>query len=133
MSLFDTYIPEEEINCPVCGETLLEWQGKDGPCALFVWTENEIAPKAQSVEISNQERTEISLPDKFDIYSYDCHCDFPVMATGTCENRIWTKTVLITSKNAVQGKDVFPLSHPVEFIRRVCTCRSILHVLRWRQ
>jgi hypothetical protein len=45
--MFAWYKPEGEMKCPVCDVALLEWQGKDGPSALFVWRENVAFPVAQ--------------------------------------------------------------------------------------
>jgi hypothetical protein len=36
MGMFDWYKPEPLLDCPVCGKTLSEWQGKDADCLLFV-------------------------------------------------------------------------------------------------
>ena len=50
MGMFDWYKPCGEIECPVCGVVLKEWQGKDGPNALFVWREEEGAPVDQLID-----------------------------------------------------------------------------------
>ena len=108
MSLFDTYIPAEILHCPVCGDELSEWQGKDGPCGSFVWVQNKKAPIAQNAAESNRDdadRVKCSLPEKFKISSYDCNCEYPVQAIGTCSEKKWTKTILITSENATQHKE----------------------------
>jgi hypothetical protein len=49
MGMFDWYEPRQ-ISCPECGTALDRWQGKDGPCALFVWREGEASPIRQAVE-----------------------------------------------------------------------------------
>jgi len=108
MSLFDTYIPAEILHCPVCNEKLSDWQGKDGPNGLFVWCENKKAPIAQNAADSNildVDRAKFTLPEKFELYSYDCNCKYPVLAIGMCTERTWNRTILITSENAVQRKE----------------------------
>jgi hypothetical protein len=50
MGMFDWYKPTGEIECPVCGVVLIEWQGKDGPNALFVWSEGEGSPVDQPID-----------------------------------------------------------------------------------
>ena len=40
MSMIDYYRTETAFVCPVCKTKLYEWQGKEGPCGLFVWREN---------------------------------------------------------------------------------------------
>lgn len=108
MSLFDTYIPANILNCSVCGEKISEWQGKDGPCGSFVWCEKKRVPIAQNAADSNlavKDKTKITLPEQFEIYSYDCNCQYPVQAIGTCKEQTWIRTILVTSENAVQHKD----------------------------
>ena len=45
MGMFDWYQPALPIACPACGHALSEWQGKDGPCDLFVWVEGKPSPE----------------------------------------------------------------------------------------
>ena len=44
MGMFDWYKPVPLLNCPVCGKTLSEWQGKDADCLLFVWQQGLANP-----------------------------------------------------------------------------------------
>jgi len=50
MGMLDWYRPVPDLACPVCGTPLREWQGKEGPCGLFVWQQGEIAPIDQVVD-----------------------------------------------------------------------------------
>ena len=58
MGMFDTYKPAKGHKCPVCDEELLEWQGKDGPCALFVWSEGVPGAFHQEAGSMNIPKTE---------------------------------------------------------------------------
>ena len=98
MSLFDTYEPRDVLRCPRCGEALARWQGKDGPCARFVWREGEAAPASQDVDpevrYSDEARAEIRLPSTFVIYSYDCTEHAPTEADGRVVDGVWQTTVV---------------------------------------
>jgi len=37
MGMFDRYIPEPSIDCPLCETRSVEWQGKDSLCFLLRW------------------------------------------------------------------------------------------------
>lgn len=109
MGLFDWYKPNPSLNCPVCGETLSEWQGKDGPCLLFVWQQGFVNPvkhlgDGEGFQVSDSDLKNLKLPKEFGIYSYDCECAFPVEAMCRTENDVWTETELITAENARQQK-----------------------------
>ena len=44
MGMFDTYIPNPPLSCPICGETQDSWQSKDGPCLLLTFRQSEGLP-----------------------------------------------------------------------------------------
>ena len=94
MGMFDYYKLSEEIKCPTCGSELSEWQGKEGPCALFVWQQGCEFPVDQKAgdecNFSINERKAFHLPDSFEIYSYDCPNHQPVVALCACENGVWS-------------------------------------------
>ena len=109
MGMFDWYKPKPTLNCPVCRQTLTDWQGKDGPCLLFVWEQGFADPlkhlgDGESFQVSDSDLKEWKLPDEFGIYSFDCECPFPVEAIGRTENEVWTATELITVENVRQQK-----------------------------
>ena len=53
MGMFDWYVPDPPLKCPVCGTLLERWQGKDGPCALLVWKQGEAVPVAMRADDVN--------------------------------------------------------------------------------
>ena len=98
MSMFDYYRPGPELRCPVCLRPLREWQGKDGPNALFVWVEGTAWPVDQMVEdvrLTPEQRRGFALPSQFIIYSYDCPEHQPVEARGSVVDGVWSGTVLV--------------------------------------
>jgi len=100
MGMFDYYIPQPELKCPVCGKQLREWQGKDAHCALFTWKQGLAHP----LEISDEkwrasERPEATLPTRFEIYTDSCGCPCMVTAFGRCADGIWVETELVTAQN----------------------------------
>ena len=98
MGMFDWYQPAEKCACPVCGTPLQDWQGKDGPCCLFVWQEGEKYPINQRVDdeirFSSEEMQQWTLPLQFWIYSYDCSDHRPIVALGITRDGVWTSTSL---------------------------------------
>jgi hypothetical protein len=65
-AMFDYYEPVPVLTCPKCGAELREWQGKDGPCALFVWRQHEPNPVGQRAydnNIAAEERAKLGYRD----------------------------------------------------------------------
>jgi hypothetical protein len=95
MGMFDWYEPSDELTCPECQIALKVWQGKDGPCGLFVWREGHAQAVDQRVDsdvkLDPSARASWRLPERFEIYSYDCG-RHRVEATGTCEEGTWVAT-----------------------------------------
>ncbi len=98
MGMFDWYNPAKKHECPVCGTPLKDWQGKDGPCLLFVWQEEEKYPIYQPVDdevrMTIEEMQQWTLPIRFWIYSFDCPHHHPIYALGTTQDGIWSSTSL---------------------------------------
>src|SRR5262245_43684927 len=96
MSMFDWYYPATGRKCPVCGNLLREWQGKDGPNGLFEWKEGVRSPVGQVVDedarIDRQARERLGLPDRFVIYSYDCPDHQPIEANCRASDGAWSDT-----------------------------------------
>jgi hypothetical protein len=96
MSMFDCYKPAPELRCPVCQRFLGEWQGKDGPCGLLVWTEGLAAPIGQAVSedlrLDEADLQRKRLPAEFVIYSYDCPEHYPVEADCQAYDGVWRST-----------------------------------------
>ena len=108
MGMFDYYRPKPEIACPVCAVSGLEWQGKQGPCALFVWEQGQAGPVDQIMDddwkISLQQRTEHRLPARFELYAR-CHCSTFLTAVGFTQEGLWARTELLSPDNAVAYAD----------------------------
>lgn len=104
MGMFDYYRPMPDLPCPVCGASELEWQGKDGPCGLFVWEQGIAAPVDQFVDddckVPPSDRALKRLPSQFDIYA-GCQCPTLLQAIGTTDQGVWTKTELASPTNAL--------------------------------
>jgi hypothetical protein len=69
--MFDYYEPVPAPVCPWCDAPFKEWQGKDGPNALFVWRQGDSNPIDQPVveesRIGPSEYLRYRLPDLFRI------------------------------------------------------------------
>ncbi|WP_299619444.1 hypothetical protein [Pelagibius sp.] len=106
MGLFDEYIPDPPLDCPVCGSPLNRWQGKDGPNALMVWRQGCAGPVDQRVpeelRLDPGELAKLRLPGQFTIYTQCCGGRFFVEARCRTEDGIWAQTDLMTAENAVQ-------------------------------
>ena len=105
--MFDTYITDQDITCPICDKNLKEWQGYDGPCGLFVWKENKVSPvdqRAGESNISEAARSSFKLPKEFVIHSCECKCTIAAEANCKTKNSKWVVTELVTSSNAIQKK-----------------------------
>ena len=95
MGMFDWYKPQPDVSCPVCRAVLREWQGKDGPCALFVWEQGMQSPVDQPVDddarLPSEKLAVWRLPSSFRIYAY-CGCGERVEAEGRCRDETWRDT-----------------------------------------
>ena len=91
--MFDYYQPTEQFVCGECGLPL-EWQGKDGPNAPFVWRQGEAAPIDQPiVEESRMDpvrRATYRLPPTFRLKGF-CERHHITEATGRCDGEVWTE------------------------------------------
>lgn len=118
MGMFDYYRPKPDLACSVCGASVLEWQGTDGPCALFVWEQGQSAPVDQLVEdeckISQEDRVEARLPVRFEIYA-ECRCPTYLVAIGFTEQELWMQTELLSPTNAL----AYPYESEREFRKRL--------------
>jgi hypothetical protein len=104
MGMFDYYNPKPQIACPVCETSNLEWQGKAGPCALFVWEQGQAAPvdqmASEDCRLPAEKRAGFRLPLRFEIYA-QCACPTFLNAVGFTEHGFWTQTELLNPDNAV--------------------------------
>jgi hypothetical protein len=97
MGMFDWYIPSPAIDCPVCGDGLDDWQGKDGPCDLFEWRQGVTEAVDQRVDVAIPEvlRRRMRLPEYFEIYTSCSRCSSWVEACCATTAGAWTTTDLI--------------------------------------
>ena len=120
MGMFDHYRPKPGISCSACGASELEWQGKDGPCALFVWEQGQSAPIDQLVDdeckLPPDDRAKHRLPPRFEIHA-SCRCPTLLDAVGVTEHGIWTRTELLGPTNAV----AYPHESDREFKKRLAS------------
>jgi hypothetical protein len=110
MGMFDQYITDPPLSCPVCSAFLRGWQGKDGPNALVVWQQGIAEPLAQLVDpdfmLPDEELAEFRLPEEFTIYTSCCHERFFIYAECYATDGIWTRTELMTAENTKhQGQE----------------------------
>ena len=107
MGMFDWFVPSGAPRCPECGSVLAQWQGKDGPCALFVWEQGHAAPVDQPLgefAIEVAEREQLRLPERFVIYSYDCEQHQPVEAVCACVDGVWSSTEIEGADGTVRPR-----------------------------
>jgi hypothetical protein len=105
MGLFDTYIPDPPLSCPVCGTLIERWQGYDADCLLFTWKQGQRHPirhdwPEECVEDEQQFLQSHTLPASFAFYAWDCKCDRqPLAAYGFCEDGVWVRSEFVTHLN----------------------------------
>jgi len=98
MGMFDYYKPDFPKHCPKCFERFSDWQGKDGPCGLYIWEQHELAPIDQPIDkdarISLKERDVKRLPEVFDFETKCENCKIWVKAEGLCIDGVWRYTFI---------------------------------------
>jgi hypothetical protein len=103
MGLYDNYIAEPSLKCPVCNHLLSGWQGKDGPCGVYIWKQGHSIPSVyEGCDDNMDDLKSVILPDRFIIYTF-CDCNLYIEAVGTVENGTWIKTELISDHNGNSG------------------------------
>ena len=121
--MFDYYIPDPPLACPVCGRPLGQWQGTDGPNLLLVWKQHEPAPVDVRVmeecygydKAAFLQRHHSALPQRFYFSTHGCRCDRPIHAIGRCISGLWSESELMTHRNA----EPYPSESEREFRARV--------------
>jgi len=105
MGMFDWFEPEGTFTCPTCGADVVgwttedgaAWQGKDGPCVLFVWRQGRKHPVRHAVD-ADVRIADLSgevLPGEFRLYA-QCPKDHWVDAVGRCDpSGTWHETRLV--------------------------------------
>lgn len=108
MGMFDYYIPDPPLHCPVCNSALEGWQGKDGPCMLLIWQQESKIPVAHKLPEENIDNNKVFLesfvlPSHFEIYTDDCKCERLINAYGFCEDEVWCRSEIVTHLNFRPG------------------------------
>jgi hypothetical protein len=103
VSMFDWYQPAGDLSSPLCGKPLSEWQGKDGPCGLFVWREGVKHPVDQAIDdpevrLPSEAWDQFTLPPQFAVYSHDCPDHQPVDAICRTRDGVWSSTVIAMTR-----------------------------------
>lgn len=103
MGMFDYYEPVPSIGCPNCGFEMKNWQGKGGPCALFLWRQGVRSPVQHLVDedcrLSDHQLSDCHLPEGFLISSYDCPNHAPIFAWCTTTEFIWSNIEIFPFKD----------------------------------
>jgi len=104
MGLFDHYIPDPSLACPVCGSPLEGWQGTDADSLLLTWKQGERFPIKHDwpEECVSDERAFLescALPPMFTFCTWGCRCDRRIEAYGFCEDGVWARSELVTHLN----------------------------------
>ena len=124
MGMFDYYEPDPARACPVCGNESLEWQGKDGPCALLIWKQGNKSCVGQRVPDETYGDpavlSQLRLPPEFEIYAECCGEGLFVRARCTAPKGRWLTTELETSETAQQHSG----ERREEFARRLAWLRG---------
>ena len=95
--MFDWYLPSPAIPCPVCGNSLREWQGKDGPCALLVWQQGHRSPVEHRVDADVADLdgfANVRLPPTFWLDAVD-ESGHNLIAAGESSDGVWAETSLV--------------------------------------
>jgi hypothetical protein len=104
MGMFDYYIPEPPLSCPVCHEPLSGWQGKDADCLLLHWRQGQRFPIKTDIEDLSKSLESFTLPEVFEFYTWGgCKCDRNIIAYGFTENGIWARSEIVTHLNFRPG------------------------------
>lgn len=96
MGIYDTYIPKPPVKCPLCGEEVKDFQGKDGPCAMLEFTQGQEIPLDEFYfEYSGCE--EGIVPDKFELHTFDSQRHW-IDAQGVIRDGKWAEVTEVTAK-----------------------------------
>jgi len=101
--MFDWYQPEGLERCPSCDQPLDGWQGKDGPCILYVYRQAHRFPVESRVDADSR-ADDVAfddadlLPPVFGIYT-SCANDHWIDAQGYCDQfRVWNRSELVATR-----------------------------------
>jgi hypothetical protein len=107
MGMYDSYIPDPPLDCPVCGERLGNWQGKEAQCLLLTWKQGHRFPIKHDlgdwVENDKAFLESQTLPPQFAFYTYGCKCNRWISAYGFCDKNTWMRSEIVTHLNWQPG------------------------------
>ena len=95
MGMFDWYQPDPPIVCD--GLEVVDWQGGDGPCALYVWRQHFAAPVDQVVDSEVRGRPEVMEASRLPEGESTIHATSPsdsklLFATIVVKDGVWIET-----------------------------------------
>ena len=96
LGMFDWYEPDPPIKCVSCDAIPNDWQGKEGPNALFVWRQGEPHPIGQRADepLAEDDLVKYSLPDRFRFYTI-CENGHELLFQGRTTDGVWTDRVCL--------------------------------------
>jgi hypothetical protein len=120
MGMFDWYIPDPPLRCPLCQSLLENWQGFDGVNALAIWKQGiaeaiDQAIEDPSVKVDPTVRAAWRLPPEFHIHAYCSDCyggELRLQADCTVSEGTWMRTELPSAEIAVQRHEKLQRSRP---------------------
>jgi len=105
LAFFDNYVPSPTVCCPVCGSTLTDWTGLDGPCVSLI-VRQDIAgaelpewwddPAEGGGTVLDPALANLPHPNSFLIESRSCTCEFPIELRCFSENGTWNRCEMVT-------------------------------------
>ena len=141
MGMFDRYRPDPPLYCPRCSTELSGWQGKDGPCALFLWQQGEKNPVDQSVgddiKIDPVARSQFTLPETFEIHTSCSQCEKLVKAHCQGDNYVWTQSVVSGGKRPPNRNESMGDYQSILMLEQLIQCVTInkdnLESVNWEE
>lgn len=94
--MFDWYEPVPALACPMCGERVEGWQGKEGESDQWLWRQGNAAPVEHCVDPEwRKEARGQRLPARFWIHA-SCPRRHRLEAIGEAPDGTWTTTTMVT-------------------------------------
>jgi hypothetical protein len=106
--MFDWYEPVPQLDCPVCGASLDDWQGSDADNVMFVWRQGIASPVDWRIDPDLQTpagRDQARLPMTFSLGTDDL-AGHRIVAEGSAPGGTWSSTRLLAvleSHNSRKG------------------------------
>ncbi len=106
MGMFDYYVPQPELQCPLCGDELADFQGKDGPNFLSRFKQGQEIPEHDDWEEDWGIESD-RVADRIRIYT-SCKNGHWVEAEGRLEGRCWVETKIVEVRETPTSPKVVP-------------------------